>query len=549
VVESARYGVVVFTSKYARELRNAAIYRLAPWGNDDLMEYLLAARPAQCRSVLARLQAAPDQHLPQGLPELWRIILDRMAADESLANVTAALREDLHRRFPDAVQRSGAEQYCLAEVTSLSEQAARYYLLLQHRADAKALSLLRHDAVRLTLATDHLAGLLEGESGRSVLEQRLPRELAKAVAAIASPTAIQNLSRWIGSSPETCHPMAASILHAAVKGWIPDRSGWLLGPQRLPLLSGAYLDGAKWKAVDLKGARIDESDLSTSDLTVPVLDDASASRTNFSDAVLRHGSLVKIQAVGADFRMATLTSLSARFANFREANFAGADLTGACLARADLQAAKLTSARLVQADLSHAILRGAQIDGADFASADLCWSRLGGLPLRITNLAGAKFSHAFLEDCDLEDAVLPEAEFAKAHLPRALLTGSRMPGADFSGADLQGARLADIDWEGANLRAANLKDCTFHLGSSRSGLVNSPIASEGSRTGFYGDEFDEQTYRVPEEIRKANLCGADLREADLGNTDFYLVDLRGARYTPSQFGHLRRCGAILFNRA
>ncbi len=123
-----------------------------------------------------------------------------------------------------------------------------------------------------------------------------------------------------------------------------------------------------------------------------------------------------------------------------------------------------------------------------------------------------------------------------------------MPRADFAGADLEGARLADIDWEGADLRKADMRNCVFHLGSSRSGLVNSPIAGEGSRTGFYSDEFDQQIYRPPEEIRKANLCGADLREANLGTTDFYLVDLRGAKYNPSQFEHLRRCGAILFDR-
>jgi uncharacterized protein YjbI with pentapeptide repeats len=123
-----------------------------------------------------------------------------------------------------------------------------------------------------------------------------------------------------------------------------------------------------------------------------------------------------------------------------------------------------------------------------------------------------------------------------------------MPGADFSGADLRGAGLADIDWEGADLRRAVLKDCTFHLGSSRSGLVNSPIAGEGSRTGFYGDEFDQQVFRRPEEIRKANLCNADLRDAVLDGTDFYLVDLRGAKYNVSQLEHFRRCGAILFDR-
>ena len=123
-----------------------------------------------------------------------------------------------------------------------------------------------------------------------------------------------------------------------------------------------------------------------------------------------------------------------------------------------------------------------------------------------------------------------------------------MPRANFQGASLLGARLADIDWEGANLREADLRQCTFHLGSTRSGLVGSPLAGEGSRTGFYSDDFDDQTYRAPEEIRKANLRGADLRDARINGTDFYLVDLRDAQYTQRQAEHFRRCGAILFDR-
>jgi hypothetical protein len=83
------------------------------------------------------------------------------------------------------------------------------------------------------------------------------------------------------------------------------------------------------------------------------------------------------------------------------------------------------------------------------------------------------------------------------------------------------------------------------MGSCRSGLVGSPIPCEGSRTGFYTDELDEQTDKAPEEVRKANLCGADLRGARLDGVDFYLVDLRGARYDPEQEEHLRRSGAIL----
>jgi uncharacterized protein YjbI with pentapeptide repeats len=120
-----------------------------------------------------------------------------------------------------------------------------------------------------------------------------------------------------------------------------------------------------------------------------------------------------------------------------------------------------------------------------------------------------------------------------------------MPEADFSCADLRDTGLADIEWEGANLREADLRGASFHLGSSRSGRVYSPIACEGSRTGFYTDDYDEQTFKSPEDIRKANLCRADLRGACLDNVDFYLVDLRGAFYEAQYEDHLRRCGAIL----
>ena len=120
-----------------------------------------------------------------------------------------------------------------------------------------------------------------------------------------------------------------------------------------------------------------------------------------------------------------------------------------------------------------------------------------------------------------------------------------MPGARFDRADLRNTRLADVDWEGADLRGADLRGATFHMGSSRSGLVGSPLACEGSKTGFYTDDYDEQTYKAPEEIRKANLCGADLRGANLEGVDFYLVDLRGAQFDADQELHLRRCGAIL----
>jgi uncharacterized protein YjbI with pentapeptide repeats len=102
-----------------------------------------------------------------------------------------------------------------------------------------------------------------------------------------------------------------------------------------------------------------------------------------------------------------------------------------------------------------------------------------------------------------------------------------------------------VDWPRVSLRGADLTGASFHLGSSRSGRVGSTIACEGSKTGFYTDDYDEQEFKSPEEIRKANLCFADLRGAILEKVDFYLVDLRGALLDPEQEEHVRRCGAIL----
>jgi uncharacterized protein YjbI with pentapeptide repeats len=61
---------------------------------------------------------------------------------------------------------------------------------------------------------------------------------------------------------------------------------------------------------------------------------------------------------------------------------------------------------------------------------------------------------------------------------------------------------------------------------------------------------DARTYAAASEaIRKANLCGADLRGALVAGVDFYLVDLRGAKYDSDQEAHFRQCDAILENYA
>jgi len=120
-----------------------------------------------------------------------------------------------------------------------------------------------------------------------------------------------------------------------------------------------------------------------------------------------------------------------------------------------------------------------------------------------------------------------------------------MPDADFTGANLSRTALAGVRWRGANLNGADLTRASFHMGTTRSGLLKSPIASEGTRTGFYTDDRDSLWFQRPGEVRTADLREADLREAKLLETDLYLVDLRGARMDPAQTAHARSCGAIL----
>ena len=93
--------LVVFTSLETEPVAGVVSYRLAPRGDDELAEYLLAMHPAACRSVMTRLRAAPDPRLPHGLPELWRIVLDRMAEDESVTSVSDALQRELRARAAD----------------------------------------------------------------------------------------------------------------------------------------------------------------------------------------------------------------------------------------------------------------------------------------------------------------------------------------------------------------------------------------------------------------------------------------------------------------
>ncbi|MFI5454317.1 MAG: pentapeptide repeat-containing protein [Isosphaerales bacterium] len=520
--------LVISTGRRSSSFSRVANYHFASWGQDDLIEYLLSAHRDACPSVMARLKAVDERGFLEGIPELWVVVLDRMAGDESIGDVRTALWCELAARLDDSVLRERIEDFCLTAIGQNSDVVLD--LPLSKLPGGKSagvpfavdlLRLLRHRPVALLLAADRIAAIAERDSVSMVRAHQFPRDLIQDAARLieGNTRALQHLGDWVNQSERyLVHPIAASLLHAATPGWRPN-------PGCRPRLHGAYLDRVAWSGLDLEGMDLEFADFEKADLSEANLRRACVKRTRFHRADLHRALLTEWRAQGADLSEADLRSVRADRADFMQTNLSGA--------------------RLIAANLWKADFRGADINGADFTGAVLEDARLMGLKLSLARFDGARFGGADLRRCDLEDMELMAPDFHGANLRGALLTDSRMPGANFVGADLRGTGLADVDWPGAYLCDANLRDACFHLGSSRSGLVGSPIACEGSRTGFYTDDYHDQDVKPAEEIRKANLRGADLRGARIEGVDFYLVDLRDAKYTRDQAEHFRHCRAIL----
>lgn len=529
--------LIIYSTDLPPGTHQAASLALAPWGDDDLIEYLLAAKRGCCASVMSRVRTFRDKAMLSGLPELWRVVLDELAADDSIQSVTVAVRSRLSAALSDPTLRLQA--YCLRAVLGTLRREDIAEVDHSPMIGRDVLSLIRHRPVQLSLAADWVVEQLCDGAGAAELEQKMPEDFIREVGRLAGywPGAVDQLRRLVRHERTCIHPMAASVLLAADPTWRPD--GYV------PDLTAAYLSGARWAGADLCSANLSTANFDDADLGGADLDYAKAGMIDLRRASLRGASMHEMHAPASGFGGADLTGARARGLQATESFFDGATLDRAALHRAKLAGCSFAGASFVGARMAGVDLRRAKITDAVFTNANLSKADLSGLCLRPAIFTGARFRGARLERCDLERMELPGADFRRAVLRRADLTGSVMPGADFRRADLTLAGLADVEWIGADLRHADLRGATFHAGSSRSGLVGSVTACEGSRTGFYTDEYDEQGFKSPDEIRKANLCGADLRGANIDGVDFYLVDLRGAKYTAEQREHFTRCRAIL----
>lgn len=553
VAETADRMVVIYTAPEPLPIRHLATFWLAPWGQDEALEYLLSRHPGRCGSVMRRMGRDVVE-----TPELWAICLDEMAADESVVDLDAALRKHLHCRIPPrflkqaraiAFRKTAKPETTEGDYVSLWGHPGFLGILMGHRITKENIHLLRHPRVGMLLAAERLVD--HGKRGVFLagLESPLPRELISRAGALLrnKPEAVAALERELPGRP-MAQPMGASLLHAAGRGWKPNEKSafcWF---------SNAYFNQADWPALRLPSAHLGGADLTGARLSRSKLDNATLRGATLRGATLWGASLMAVNAAGADLSRANLGHVSADNGVFVNATLDGADLEGAHLPSARFDGASLRGSRFRRANLTGASFQfrlpdspKADLAGVDFTGAELEGAWLQDMDLRTASLSGARFVGAHLEDAILEGVEAPGAFFEWAFLKNALLTGSVMHGASFRKADLSGARLGDIDWEKVDLRDADLTKVNFHMGSSRSGLVFGE-PSEGTRSGFYTDEYYDQSYRAPEEFRTANLRGADLRGAVINGTDFYLVDLREAHYTSGQEAWFRRCGAILETR-
>lgn len=520
-------------------------YELAPWCRDDLIEYLLSTHPDRCASVMARVTSDDNEVLLEGKPELYCIVAEQMAANEAVPDIRAALRLGIAARAGDQQTLEDARFYSAAVLLGEHSLAqGRQQEMRDRGVSSELFGLLANRWVHILLTADRVASVLKRNAEHPFPTVKLPRALVAETARLArgDPEMLLCLRQLVEGSETQLMPMAASVLHVADPAWRPNRN-------RCSHLVGAYLSEAPWQGIDLHQANLQSADLRRADLQAANLEASRLSEANLRESRLGGARMASVLAFGADFSHADLSRAVLTDGRFAGAHFVRSILNGASAANADFRCANFECASLAAADLTGCDFRDALLRGADLRDSDLRNSNLSEQTLRQTLLTGANLASSDLSRCDLEFVELPRACFRDADLSNAWLTGSVIRGADFRNAQLRHAGLADIDWETADLRGADLRGCSFHLGSCRSGLVGSPYPCHGSRTGFYTDDYDDQTYKAPEEIRKANLCGADLRGTLIANVDFYLVDLRGAKYDSEQALHFRQCDAILSDRA
>ncbi|MCK6445609.1 MAG: pentapeptide repeat-containing protein [Planctomycetes bacterium] len=536
--------LVLHATERTEEQVEGPVLTLAGWQLDDCIEYALAAHRDRCRSVMSRWH---DAHLDfDGNPELCRIAIDLLAGDETLPNARVAAARHYDRLLGSGSVREEAIELCVRG--ALARSAADRRLVLQRleaRLGREARS-LHYGAVASALAAERIASRIESGSIdpaelfnlRREFSQRLARELT------GRRRAWVRLWQWCQRFEPRERAIFAELCHALQPAAFARRLVRTATTGRKFVVTGAQFHDAPWAGANFSMLELVACDLTRADLSRVRCTHLAARRACLLDAKLVESEFNRLSLSEADLQGADLSRIVASESDLQKARLVRARLDHASLCGANLTEVDATDASFVHADLSGACFVGAVVSGADFRDARLDGAAFPRLDLRSCRFDGVHAHRADFARSRLDGADLTGTELRKAWLAESILTGAKLAHANLAEASLIRALLADLHAPGANLKGADLSIAIFHMGSTRSGLVfGAPM--EGSRTGFYDRETVELAYKRPEELRVANLVGADLRGVKFERTDFYLVDLRGARLDPELYEHAKRCGAIL----
>jgi uncharacterized protein YjbI with pentapeptide repeats len=154
--------------------------------------------------------------------------------------------------------------------------------------------------------------------------------------------------------------------------------------------------------------------------------------------------------------------------------------------RTQLSGATFEWASMQQAMFDDSILEDAKFSWAKVQDASFNGVQANGAMFPSARLEGARFDNAKLCGADFSEAMMPRVSLARAFLQGAALRGANLAGANLEGADLRGADLSGADLSDANLRGALLQGATLR-GATTKGTSFESAAVEGSDLAAQGN--------------------------------------------------------------
>ncbi len=524
-------------------VRAALSLQLVPWDGDEILDYLVAHHRQECAWVREKIQKTSKFWRPT-TANGWRLALSTLALNPRCKSLKQAVEFVL-------------DSYCRTDARVKSKDAPSNGVEGRPTVDGDELAGRTPPTIQSLISGDcaYSNCMMLRHWILCMREKRFPWNDST----FTTPQLVEEMVLGIQEESidwrfmldprrfdASYQHLAATLISKLDPKWRPDSKRWAL-------LGKGNFDGVTWSDFHFEGNKgfliqFRSASFIRAHLRAARLKHLGFQHAAFMSADLQNAVFEECDLTNAEFSGASLSEIHFKSVNAPDSSFRSADLTHASLDSCNLISANFASARLhfsmfVRAALTNAIFSEANLENALFKQCSL-----NQCDLTTAKLDGASFQDCAMHRCNFENVRAAGIDFDKSDLKNAWFTGSVLRNASFQGANLQHAALGEVDWERADLRGANLSQVTFHFGSTRCGLVDSPYPSHGTRTGFYTDDFDDQPFKSPEEIRKANLRGADLRGAILGQTDFYLVDLRDAQIDPHHIPHLKRCGAILESR-